>query len=44
MIVKFGPFLSTAEASFWTKLAEKKLNDLKLSEEPIEIRGSYSGK
>lgn len=42
-IVKFGPFLSTAEVSFWTSLAEKKLNVLKLSEEPLDITGTYSG-
>lgn len=40
-IVKYLPFQSTAEPSFWMKLGEFKLNSLKLSEEPVEITASY---
>eukprot|EP00591_Stephanopyxis_turris_P005264 CAMPEP_0195522296 /NCGR_PEP_ID=MMETSP0794_2-20130614/20309_1 /TAXON_ID=515487 /ORGANISM="Stephanopyxis turris, Strain CCMP 815" /LENGTH=173 /DNA_ID=CAMNT_0040652015 /DNA_START=79 /DNA_END=597 /DNA_ORIENTATION=+ len=40
-VVKFDPFCSTAEASFWTKLAELKLNEVRLSEDRVSIRGTY---
>lgn len=40
-IVKYVPFQSTAEPSFWMKLGEHKLDTIKLSEEPIPIRASY---
>ena len=41
-IVKYVPFQSTVDPSFWMKLAEHKLNDLKLSEEPIEVYATYT--
>ena len=40
-IVKYLPFQSTAEPSFWMKLGEFKLNTLKLSEIPVELTASY---
>jgi len=40
-VVKYSPFSSTVEASFWTKLAELKLNTLRLSEDPTPIYGTY---
>jgi ubiquitin-like modifier-activating enzyme ATG7 len=40
-IVKYLPFQSSAEPSFWMKLGEFKLNTLKLSEEPVALTASY---
>ena len=41
-IVKYIPFQSTADPSFWMKLGEHKLNTIKLSEENIAIKASYT--
>lgn len=41
-ILKFTPFQSTVDASFWQSLANKKLNVLKLSNEQLPIQGHYS--
>lgn len=40
-IVRYVPFQSCAEPSFWMKLGEHKLNTVQLSEEPISVRASY---
>lgn len=40
-VVKYSPFSSSVDASFWTKLADLKLNTLRLNEDPIPIYGSY---
>lgn len=40
-IIKYAPFQSTAEPSFWMKLGDLKINKLKLSEDPLPISGSY---
>jgi len=41
-IVKNVPFQSNPNPSFWMKLGEHKLNTIKLSEDPIAIRASYT--
>jgi len=41
MIVKYVPFQSTAEPSFWMKLGDYKLDTVKLSEDAIPIVASY---
>lgn len=41
-ILKFTPFQSTVDASFWQSLANKKLNVLKLSNEQLPIQGHYT--
>ena len=41
-IVKYVPFQSKADPSFWMKLGDHKLNTLKLAEEPQVIEGKYS--
>lgn len=38
---KLAPFKSVVDVSFFTKLSEKKLNDLKLSESKLPIHASY---
>lgn len=40
-IIKYAPFQSTAEPSFWMKLGDLKINKMKLSEAPIPVSGSY---
>lgn len=40
-VVKYTPFSSSVDASFWTKLADLKLNTFRLNEDPIPIYGSY---
>ncbi|KAI1287021.1 Ubiquitin-like modifier-activating enzyme ATG7 [Halotydeus destructor] len=39
--LKFFPFSSVIDPSFWHILSEKKLNDLKLSEGPLSIKATY---
>lgn len=41
-IVKYVPFQSSAEPSFWMELGEHKLNTVKLSEDTIPLRASYA--
>jgi ubiquitin-like modifier-activating enzyme ATG7 len=41
-ILKFAQFNSAVDASFWQSLVSKKLNVLKLSDEPQSIRGYYT--
>ncbi|KAI8647244.1 putative autophagy ubiquitin-activating enzyme ApgG [Parasitella parasitica] len=41
-ILKFTPFNSSVDASFWQSLVEKKLNVLKLSSESQVIHGYYT--
>jgi len=41
-ILKFTPFNSSVDASFWQSLVEKKLNVLKLSSESQVIQGYYT--
>ncbi|CAO3653968.1 unnamed protein product [Mucor fragilis] len=41
-ILKFTPFNSSVDASFWQSLVEKKLNVLKLSSESQDIHGYYT--
>lgn len=41
-ILKFTPFNSSVDASFWQSLVEKKLNVLKLSSESQVIQGHYT--
>lgn len=40
-VVKFVPFQSTVESSFWVKYCQQKLEKIQLSEQPIDIVGSY---
>jgi ubiquitin-like modifier-activating enzyme ATG7 len=40
-IVRYVPFQSCAEPSFWMKLGEHKLNTVQLSEEPVSVKASY---
>ena len=40
-VVRYAPFSSTAEASFWTKLSELKLNTLRLNEGAVSIYGFF---
>jgi hypothetical protein len=41
-VLQFCPLVSAVEPSFWSILADRKLNDYKLSTEPIEISGYFS--
>ena len=41
-IVRYVPFQSKADPSFWMKLGDHKLNTLRLTEEPLKIEGKYS--
>ena len=41
-IVKYIPFQSTADPSFWMKLGDYKLTTLKLEEAPVPLRASYT--
>ena len=40
-IVKFSPFASSVESSFWVRYCKEKLETIRLSEEPIDIVGLY---
>lgn len=39
--LQFSPFVSTILPEFWTSLSKLKIDELKLSQHPIPIRGSY---
>lgn len=41
-LLKFEPFTSSVNISFWYELAELKLDKFKLSEDPIKIKGYYT--
>lgn len=41
-IIQFDPFVSRIEAGFWHELAQRKLEEYKLSEAKQAIRGCYS--
>lgn len=41
-ILKFTPFQSAVDASFWQSLVNKKLNVLKLSNEQQPMHGHYT--
>eukprot|EP00550_Attheya_septentrionalis_P003782 CAMPEP_0198284134 /NCGR_PEP_ID=MMETSP1449-20131203/3627_1 /TAXON_ID=420275 /ORGANISM="Attheya septentrionalis, Strain CCMP2084" /LENGTH=734 /DNA_ID=CAMNT_0043981051 /DNA_START=148 /DNA_END=2352 /DNA_ORIENTATION=+ len=41
VVVKFVPFASTVESSFWLAHGDQKLDVLKLSEDPVAIGGSF---
>jgi ubiquitin-like modifier-activating enzyme ATG7 len=40
-IVKFQPFTSNVNVTFWYELSRRKLEIFKLSEEPVTIYGYY---
>ena len=42
LIVKFVPFASTVESSFWVRYCQEKLDTIQLSEEPVDISAFYS--
>lgn len=39
--LQFSPFASTILPEFWTSLSKLKIDELKLSEHPIPLKGSY---
>ncbi|XP_022653138.1 ubiquitin-like modifier-activating enzyme ATG7 isoform X1 [Varroa jacobsoni] len=39
--LRYLPFTSQIDLNFWHKLSTKKLNELKLSEEPVKFRAEY---
>lgn len=39
--IKFVPFSSLVDTSFWHQLAEKKLNEVKLDRRPIPATATY---
>jgi ubiquitin-like modifier-activating enzyme ATG7 len=41
-IIKYVPFQSKSDPSFWMKLGEHKLNTLKLTQDPIDIQGTFT--
>lgn len=41
-VVKFVPFQSTVDSSFWVKYSQMKLDTIQLSEAPIDLVASYS--
>lgn len=41
-ILQFTPFSSLVQPSLWHKLSELKIDVLKLSEEAVPLRGSYT--
>ena len=41
-VLKFAPFASTAEASFWTNVADLKLNVLRLDEGPVDVLSTFA--
>ncbi|KAJ1967258.1 hypothetical protein H4R34_006406, partial [Dimargaris verticillata] len=40
-LLQFEPFLTNIDATFWQRLAERKLDDLKLSHAPIPVHAQY---
>ncbi|KAG1662518.1 hypothetical protein FOA52_000922 [Chlamydomonas sp. UWO 241] len=40
-VLKFAPLQSRIDASFWSELSERKLSEYLLSEEPVELYGSF---
>jgi len=40
--LRFLPFAGALDVSFLTELARRKLHEFRLSDEPVEIRGSYA--
>ncbi|KNC70546.1 hypothetical protein SARC_16924, partial [Sphaeroforma arctica JP610] len=38
----FLPFASNAEVGFWKNVSEKKLQSIKLSEDPLPLQGHYT--
>ena len=40
-IIKYVPFQSKADPSFWMKLGDHKLNTLRLTQDPIDIEGTF---
>jgi len=40
-VVKFVPFASSVESSFWVRYCEEKLNRIQLKEDPIDVSASY---
>ena len=42
-LLQFSALESCVHASFWTELAQSKLETLRLSEEPLEIGGAAAG-
>ena len=40
-MLKFAPFSSSADPSFWHALAKQKLNEFKLSDKPVPVVGFY---
>jgi ubiquitin-like modifier-activating enzyme ATG7 len=41
-IVRFTPFSTSVESSFWVRYCKEKLDTIKLSEEPLLVLGGYS--
>lgn len=41
-VVKFVPFASTVESSFWVRYCQEKLDTIQLSEDPIDLIATYS--
>ena len=41
-VVKFVPFASTVESSFWVRYCQEKLDRIQLSEDPIDLIATYS--
>lgn len=39
--LQFSPFASTVLPEFWTSLSKLKIDELKLSQHPIPVKGSY---
>lgn len=40
--LRFLPLCGALDVSFLTELARRKLHEFRLSDEPVDIRGSYS--
>mmetsp|Transcript_4409 Transcript_4409/g.5077 ORF Transcript_4409/g.5077 Transcript_4409/m.5077 type:complete len:849 (-) Transcript_4409:41-2587(-) len=41
-IIKYVPFQSKSDPSFWMKLGDHKLNTLRLTQDPIDIQGTFT--
>ncbi|KAF8693836.1 hypothetical protein AX14_002252 [Amanita brunnescens Koide BX004] len=41
-LVQFAPFSSLVHPAFWHKLADLKVDVLRLSDEPVSVAGSYT--
>ena len=41
-LLRFAPFTSTIDSGFWHRFTTLKLEELKLSEEPVPLLGHYS--